>query len=112
MYERKETSAGLIKLLDNSSKLRLKQDNGLIKLQKDIERFEKIRSRKSVSLNEKQRLKEYYDEKAAADKVEALMHESEKSSDKKKAPKDLLLQETLRIAAEYCSLLNSGKTKP
>ena len=105
-------TSGMIKQLDNSSKLRLKQDNGLIKLQKDIERFEKIRSRKSVSLNEKQRLKEYYDEKAAADKVEALMHESEKSSDKKKAPEDLLLQETLRIAAEYCSLLNSGKTKP
>ncbi len=99
------------KQLALSSQLRLKNDPQLKRLQKDIERFKKIRDRKSVSLNEKQRLKEYYDEKAAADKVEAMLDDSDKKSGKKSAQSDVLLQETLRIAAEYSCILNAGKEK-
>ena len=94
-----------------SSQKRLQSDPQFRKFKKDIERFKKIRDRKSVSLNEKQRLKEYYDEKAAADKMEDLMDDSDKSSGKKKDKNDLLLQETLRIAAEYSTLLNAGKVE-
>lgn len=99
------------KQLASSSKQRMQSDPQLKKMQKDIERFKKIRDRKSVSLNEKQRLQEYYDEKAAADKVEDLMVESDKNQ-QKKSKNDPLLQETLRIAAEYSALLNAGNTKP
>ena len=98
--------------LNQSSKLRQQSDPALLRLQKEIQRFKKIRDRKTVSLNEKQRLKEYYDEKAAADKVEALMESADKSNSKKSAQKDTLLQETLRIAAEYTVLLNAGRARP
>ena len=70
---------------------------------KDIERFKQIRDRKSVSLNEKQRLKEYYDEKAAEDQLEKIAGADD---DKKKAnDKDILLEESLNIAAEYAYIL-------
>ena len=92
-----------------SSNLRLKSDPALLRLQKDAERFKQIRDRKSVSLNEKQRLKEYYDEKAASDQMEKIMENTDKTTDKKSAKNDTLLQETLRIAAEYSTLLNAGK---
>ena len=92
------------KQLAAASKKRFQNDPQLPQVRKDIERFKKIRDRKSVSLNEKQRLKEYYDEKAAADKVEDIMDESDKSSSRKKEKNDPLLQETLRIAAEYSIL--------
>ena len=98
--------------LNQSSKLRQQSDPALLRLQKEIQRFKKIRDRKTVSLNEKQRLKEYYDEKAAADKVEVLMESADKSNSKKSAQKDTLLQETLRIAAEYAVLLNAGRARP
>ena len=58
--------------LAKSSQSRFKKDPALLRFLKDAERFKKIRDRKSVSLNEKQRLKEYYDEKAAAEKMEDL----------------------------------------
>ena len=99
------------KQLASSSKARLQSDPQLKRLQKEVARFKKIRDRKSVSLNEKQRLKEYYDEKSAADKVEALMDDSDKTNKKQTAKKDALLQETLRIAAEYSTLLNAGKVE-
>lgn len=92
-----------------SSKLRFQTDPALLRLQKDAERFKNIRNRKSVSLNEKQRLKEYYDEKAAADQMEDIMEKSDKTTGKKAAESDTLLQETLRIAAEYSTLVNAGK---
>ncbi|MBO5923233.1 MAG: carboxy terminal-processing peptidase, partial [Lentisphaeria bacterium] len=99
------------KQLASSSKARLQSDPQLKRLQKEVARFKKIRDRKSVSLNEKQRLKEYYDEKSAADKVEAPMDDSDKTNKKQTAKKDALLQETLRIAAEYSTLLNAGKVE-
>lgn len=95
--------------LAKSSQSRFKKDPALLRFLKDAERFKKIRDRKSVSLNEKQRLKEYYDEKAAADQMEKLIENQDKTTNKKSAGKDVLLQETLRIAAEYSTLLNSGK---
>ena len=95
-------------LLTNMRRRWQKQPH-LLALQKEIERFKTIRNRREVSLNEAQRLKEYYDEKAAADQMEKLIENQDKTTNKKSAGKDVLLQETLRIAAEYSTLLNSGK---
>ncbi len=94
--------------LAQRSAQRLKSVPALVRLQKEIERFKAIRERKTVSLNEKQRLKEYYDEKAAADRLEELMDPAEKKN-KKSGKNDVLLNETLVIAAEYAGLQKSGK---
>ncbi len=67
----------------------------------DIARFNSIQKRRVVSLNEKTRLKEYYDEKAAADRIEALADDSSDSKNKKKNQKDLILLEALNIAADF-----------
>ena len=84
-----------------ASELRRSKSPEWLRLQKSIVRFKEIRDRKVVSLNEKQRLKEYYDEKAVEDQLEKL----DKSESGKKDDKDILLKETLDIAAEYASLM-------
>jgi len=86
-------------LLTNMRRRWQKQPH-LLALQKEIERFKTIRNRREVSLNEAQRLKEYYDEKAAAEKMEEFLDSADK---KKKGKKDILLEETLNIAAEYAN---------
>ena len=99
----KHVSSSVLQQLKKSSNLRWQHDPVLKRYAADVERFKKVRERKEVSLNEKQRLKEYYDEKAAADRVEELLMAGESGS-KKPVKQDPLLLETLKIAAEYASL--------
>ena len=99
----KHVSSSVLQQLKKSSNLRWQHDPVLKRYAADVERFKKVRARKEVSLNEKQRLKEYYDEKAAADRVEELLMAGESGS-KKPVKQDPLLLETLKIAAEYASL--------
>lgn len=95
----------LLRQLQQQSMQRFKELADLKILQQDIARFKSIRDRKEVSLNEKQRLKEYYDEKAAADRMEEMM-DGQDSKNKKKKQRDLLLREAVNIAAETARLQN------
>jgi len=95
----------LLRQLRQQSMQRFKEVADLKLLQQDIARFKSIRDRKEVSLNEKQRLKEYYDEKAAADRMEEMM-DGQDSKNKKKKQRDLLLREAVNIAAETARLQN------
>ena len=100
-------TAELIAQLNESSQLRVKKSGEWKRMQRDIERFKTVRERKDVSLNEKKRLKEYYDEKAATDRMEKIMESGENG--KKKTGKDILLNEALNIAGELQTLLQSGR---
>jgi len=97
------------KLAENSRR-RYQQSPKLRQMQSEIQRFREVRKRKKVSLNEKKRLQEYYDEKAASDRVEAMMDISEKNGKDKEA-RDLLLQEAAAIAAEYAYYQQQGVEK-
>jgi carboxyl-terminal processing protease len=100
----------VIRQLAGNSQRRFRESPQLKQFQQDILRFKEVRKRKQVSLNEKKRLQEYYDEKAAADRVEALLESSE-NKDNKDGGKDLLLIEAVTIAGEYAELQQkkSGK---
>ena len=100
-------TAELIAKLNESSQQRVKKSGEWKRMQRDIERFKTVRERKDVSLNEKKRLKEYYDEKAATDRMEKIMESGE--SGKKKTGKDILLVEALNIAGELQTLLQTGR---
>ena len=100
-------TAELIAQLNESSQQRVKKSGEWKRMQRDIERFKTVRERKDVSLNEKKRLKEYYDEKAATDRMEKIMESGENG--KKKTGKDILLNEALNIAGELQTLLQSGR---
>ena len=104
----KPVSPAAVKVLADNSRRRFEDNAELRRLRHEIERFKVIRDRREVSLNEKQRLKEYYDEKAASEKIDELMQESDKKNSQKQK-KDLLLDETLTIACEYIDILNGGR---
>ena len=97
----------LIAQLKASSQKRIKSSALWERMQKDVARFKLIRERKDVSLNEKKRLKEYYDEKAAEDQMEKILDGDDKK--KKKSEKDILLNEALNIAGELQTLLRAGR---
>ena len=100
-------TAELIAKLNESSQQRVQKSGEWKRMQRDIERFKTVRERKDVSLNEKKRLKEYYDEKAATDRMEKIMESGENG--KKKTGKDILLVEALNIAGELQTLLQTGR---
>ena len=100
-------TAELIAKLNESSQQRVQKSGEWKRMQRDIERFKTVRERKDVSLNEKKRLKEYYDEKAASDRMEKIMESGENG--KKKTGKDILLVEALNIAGELQTLLQTGR---
>ena len=100
-------TAELIAKLNESSQQRVKMSGEWKRMQRDIERFKTVRERKDVSLNEKKRLKEYYDEKAATDRMEKIMESGENGN--KKTGKDILLNEALNIAGELQTLLQTGR---
>ena len=100
-------TAELIAKLNESSQQRVKKSGEWKRMQRDIERFKTVRERKDVSLNEKKRLKEYYDEKAATDRMEKIIESGENG--KKKTGKDILLNEALNIAGELQTLLQTGR---
>ena len=97
----------LVKVQQNVNK-RWHDSPALLKLQKDVERFKAVRARKEVSLNEKQRLKEYYDEKAAAEKMDQIMEKSGQNK-AENSKKDPLLNEAVTIAADYVYYQNQEK---
>lgn len=103
----KPVTAGMIARLNAGSQQRLKKSPLWKRMRQDVARFKAIRERKDVSLNEKKRLKEYYDEKSAADQLEKIMETDDRK--KKKSEKDILLNETLNIAAELQTLVQTER---
>ena len=97
----------LIPVLRERSELRVRSNPEFALLKKDIETFRKIRDRKYVSLNLEKRWEEYLAEKKLHDEQEKLMRldsvPDEKSASRKEI-KDLYLDETLNVVADYVSL--------
>ncbi len=103
-----EITPDVVNTLKNHSKERFTTQPELKKLREEIQRFKAMRDRKAVSLNESRRLKEYYDEKAAADRADALLDAVDGQAGAKND--DLLLHEALTVTAEYASILE-GKNR-
>ena len=100
------TKAVLEALKAHSAK-RFAADPARRKFLAEIARFRKMRDRRDVSLNEARRLKEYRDEKAADDAMEAALDASEKNGRKNRS--DMVLEEALTIAADYVAMLEKGR---
>ena len=92
-----------IAALRKNSIKRINSDPEYGKLLKQIELYRKMRNRKTVSLNEAKRRKEYMEEKQLIEETEKLMEEpNSKDSDNKKAKNDPVLNEAVNIAADLC----------
>jgi len=105
-----ETTPEVIAMLKKHSQERFTQQSELKKLRDEIQRFKTMRDRREVSLNEARRLKEYYDEKAAADRAEALLDAADGEKPEKNGKnEDVLLKEALSITAEYAAIVEGKK---
>ena len=93
-------------MLRERSERRIQNNPEFTILKKDIEAFRKIRDRKTISLNLKKRWQEYLAEKKLHDEQEKLMRlDTDAAPDaSKKEIKDLYLDETLNVVADYISL--------
>ena len=98
--------SSLIPVLRERSARRIQNNPEFTMLKKDIEAFRKIRDRKTISLNLKKRWQEYLAEKKLHDEQEKLMRlDLDAVPDaSKKEIKDLYLDETLNVVADYISL--------
>ena len=98
--------SNLIPVLRERSERRIQNNPEFTMLRKDIEAFRKIRDRKTISLNLKKRWQEYLAEKKLHDEQEKLMRlDMDAVPDaSKKEIKDLYLDETLNVVADYISL--------
>lgn len=98
--------SNLIPVLRERSERRIQNNPEFTMLKKDIEAFRKIRDRKNISLNLKKRWQEYLAEKKLHDEQEKLMRlDTDAAPDaSKKEIKDLYLDETLNVVADYISL--------
>ena len=98
--------SALIPVLKERSEHRIRNNPEFTLLKKDIEAFRKIRDRKTVSLNLEKRWQEYLSEKKLHDEQEKLMRldMGSNSDASKKEIKDLYLDETLNVVADYISM--------
>ncbi len=98
--------SALIPVLKERSEQRIRNNPEFSLLKKDIETFRKIRDRKTVSLNLEKRWQEYLAEKKLHDEQEKLMRldMGSNSDASKKEIKDLYLDETLNVVADYITL--------
>ena len=94
-----------IAVLKTNSAKRIAASSEYGKLLRQIELYRKIRNRKSVSLNETQRRKEYAAEKQLIEETEKIMEESGTAvSGKDKRSSDPVLAEAVNIAADLSQL--------
>jgi carboxyl-terminal processing protease len=98
--------AKMIKKLDTIHKERLKKSTRLKILDETIKNYRKYRQRKTVSLNEKERLSEYLKEKKIHDEQEKMLSQSE-GGDKKSW--DLCLDESTKIMRDYIWFSGPGR---
>ncbi|MCF6176706.1 MAG: carboxy terminal-processing peptidase [Victivallaceae bacterium] len=98
--------AKMIKKLDLIHKKRLEKSARLKILDETIKNYRKYRQRKTVSLNEKDRLSEYLKEKKIYDEQEKMLRQSE-NADKKSG--DLCLDESTKIMRDYIWFSGPGR---
>ena len=96
--------ADKIAILRKNSTSRIKADAEYAKLLKQIELYRKIRSRKTVSLNETRRRREYNAEKKLIEETEKLTGQSGTTTAKTEKSSDPVLTEAVNIAAELSQL--------
>ena len=96
--------------LKEQSEIRRKKDKEFIHLKDFIELFKKIQSEKEVSLNENIRWEKYLKEKEATEKQKKLLtklsskNELTKDDETESETKDIYLDETVNILADYIVL--------
>lgn len=91
-----------IEALKAASMARIAADPEYSAFRKKLEMYNKYKDRKSVSLNESVRWKEYKEEKQLQDDAEKLYQE--RAAAGKPTSKDLVLDEAVRIAADFSAL--------
>ena len=96
-----EQKIGILKMMSAG---RISADANFKALQKRIGQFREIRNRKYITLHEQKRWEEYIREKKVSDEVEALESESAEKDKGKKQDSDILLTETVNIAADLFML--------
>ena len=103
LYGYKQYSDQMVTALAKKSEIRRGKSPEYKRMLTEIKQFKKVRDRNVVSLNEKKRLKEYYEEKAASDKMKKFI-EGEKDDKLNSKEKDIVLTEALSVAADYAEL--------
>lgn len=95
-----------IPALRAASERRRTKDDEFKKLAVAIGKFKELKDKKSVSLNEQKRWEQYNEEKKVADEQESLYKDSEDDStdSAKKDKKDIFLDESVRVLADYMQL--------
>lgn len=96
--------AAKIATLRKNSEQRIKTDSNYAKLLKQIELYRKIRNRKTVSLNETRRRREYDAEKQLIKETEKLTEQSGLNKSDSGKSNDPVLSEAVNIAAELSRL--------
>lgn len=103
-------SAKVIKTLQDNSKKRVAADATFQKVQKQIQTYLVRKKRKTISLNEVQRRKEWAHDKAIDDSISKLQDDEKKpKADKSIFPKSYYNDEIGRVALDYLSLLKVAK---
>ena len=100
------TLAAKIPVLRENSRRRVQENSAYGKLFSQISLYRKIRNRKSASLNEAVRRKEYQNERSMIEAADKLIEEN-----RQKSGDDPVLSEALNIAAEL-HLLDSAAVNP
>ena len=87
------------------SQTRIEKDPEYTAFRKKLELYNKYKDRKSVSLNEEARWREYREEKQLQDEADKL-YENQPGGEKKKksGDSDLVLREAANIAADFSTL--------
>ena len=93
--------------LAKKSQERVAKNKDFELLMKDIERFDRMKKEKTLSLNEEKRWEMYVEEKQLVDQQSALMkieeNDMEKNKDSKKL-KDIYMDETVNVVADLIGI--------
>ena len=86
------------------SKERIEKDPEYGAFLKKLELYNKYKDRKTVSLNEEARWREYREEKQLQDEADKLYEQQTGDDKKNSGDKDLILKEATNIAADFSTL--------
>jgi len=101
----------IVEQLKKRSEARVAANSHFGALKQDIEAFKRFNDKKTVSLNADKRWKEYLRERKLQDEQTNLLRLTEKADDDKKdKKKDLYMQESVNVLADYIGILNKKKT--
>ena len=93
-----------VEKLQALSKARIEKDPEYSAFLKKLELYNKYKDRKSISLNEEARWKEYREEKQLQDEADKLYEDQAGDNSEKSGDNDLILREAANIAADLSTL--------